>query len=197
MKSATKRAFDILVSATLLVVLSPVFIAAAAGILISSSAPIFYRQIRSGRRGRLFSILKFRTMHEGSPHPNHETWRDDPRVFPLGRILREYHIDELPQLWNVLVGDMSIVGPRPGLPHQVDRYTEEQKERLLVRPGITGLAQVSGNNELDWDERIEVDRRYMQEMSIWLDIKILMRTIVTVLRKEGIYGADGAVRDKK
>jgi len=134
-------------------------------------------------------------MHAGPPRAA-ETWREDPRVFPVGRLLREYHLDELPQLWNVLMGDMSLVGPRPTVPEQVERYTPRERRRLDVRPGVTGLAQVSGNNALDWNERIEVDLRYVDQASLGLDLRILARTVLTVLRKQGVYAADGRVHDK-
>jgi lipopolysaccharide/colanic/teichoic acid biosynthesis glycosyltransferase len=190
-----KRAFDIALSLALLAGLSPLLLALALGIRLSSRGPVLFRQTRVGRGGRLFELLKFRSMHVG-PTPSPETSREDPRVFPLGRLLREYHLDELPQLWNVLTGDMSLVGPRPTIPAQVARYTPRERGRLAVRPGMTGLAQVSGNNALPWDRRIEVDLEYVRRASLWLDVRILARTTRTVLRKHGVYGADGRVRDK-
>jgi lipopolysaccharide/colanic/teichoic acid biosynthesis glycosyltransferase len=191
-----KRAFDIVVSSFLLVLGAPLFLVIAGGIFLSSPGPVLFRQERAGREGRTFVLYKFRTMHPG-PSGAGETFAGDPRVFPFGRLLREYHLDELPQLWNVLIGDMSLVGPRPGLPSQVERYTERERGRLRVRPGLTGLAQVSGNNELEWSDRIEVDLQYAAHASFFLDLQILFRTIGTVLRKQGVYGPDGWVRDKR
>jgi len=192
-----KRAFDILVSLVLLLILSWLLAAIGIGIRLSSPGPVIYRQLRAGKDGHPFTLFKFRSMHTATAVQTHETWKGDSRVFLLGRFLREYHLDELPQLWNVLVGDMSLVGPRPTLLSQVERYTNHERGRLKVRPGITGLAQVSGNNELDWDQRIEVDLEYVEHASFLLDLRILWRTLRTVLRKEGVYGADGRVRDKR
>ena len=191
-----KRVLDVVVSLVLLVVLSPVLAGVALGIRAASPGPILFRQTRVGRDGRPFQLLKFRSM-DMRPPTSPETSRDDPRVVPFGRLLREYHLDELPQLWNVLRGEMSLVGPRPTLPSQVERYAPHERGRLTVRPGLTGLAQVSGNNMLSWPERIEVDLDYVRRASLWLDIRILARTLITVLRREGVYGADGRVHDKR
>lgn len=190
-----KRVFDALASAVLLPALAPVVALIALGVRWSSVGPVFYRQTRVGRDGRTFELIKFRTMHV-APAASIETSRDDPRIFPFGRLLREYHLDELPQLWNVLVGDMSVVGPRPTVPEQVGRYSARERGRLAVRPGLTGLAQVSGGNTLPWNERIEVDLDYVRRASLWLDIRIIVRTLLTVARKEGLYDANGRVRDK-
>ena len=191
-----KRIFDIVVSSFLLLVGAPLFVLIAAGIFLSSPGPVLFHQQRAGKEGRTFVLYKFRTMHPG-PQDAGETFLGDPRVFPFGRLLREYHLDELPQLWNILVGDMSLVGPRPGLPSQAERYSERERGRLRVRPGLTGLAQVSGNNLLEWDDRIEVDLQYADNASLRFDLRILYRTIGTVLRKQGVYGPDGWVRDKR
>ncbi len=191
-----KRIFDIVVSSFLLVAGAPLFAIIAAGIFLSSPGPVLFRQDRAGKEGRTFTLYKFRTMHPG-PEGAGETFLGDPRVFPFGRLLREYHLDELPQLWNVLKGDMSLVGPRPGLPSQAERYSERERGRLRVLPGLTGLAQVSGNNELDWNRRIEVDLQYADRANLWFDLQILFRTIGTILRKQGVYGSDGWVRDKR
>lgn len=190
-----KRLFDIALSGAAMIALLPLFAAVSAAIRLSSRGPILFRQMRVGKDGDLFELLKFRTMHLTAEDPV-ETWARDPRVFRIGRWLREFHVDELPQLWNVLRGDMSVVGPRPALPAQVARYTEEQRERLNVRPGLTGLAQVSGNNLLEWDARIEVDREYVRSQNMLLDLRILWRTPFVVLRRYGVYGAGGRTRDK-
>ena len=191
-----KRAFDIVVSALLLLVLSPLMAIVALGIKLSSRGPVLFRQERAGLRGRPFDLLKFRSMHV-DPAASLETSSSDPRVFAWGRVMREYHLDELAQLWNVLKGDMSLVGPRPTLLSQVERYSPEERRRLDVRPGLTGLAQVSGNNLLDWDDRIKVDLEYVRKAGLFSDLKILWRTVFTVARKEGVYGPDGHVRDKR
>jgi lipopolysaccharide/colanic/teichoic acid biosynthesis glycosyltransferase len=190
-----KRGLDVVLSGTALAALWPVMLAIATGIRASSPGPILFVQERAGRGGRPFSLLKFRTMHVANRR-SLETSVNDPAVFRFGRLLREYHLDELPQLLNVLIGDMSLVGPRPTVASQVEHYTERERGRLRVRPGLTGLAQVSGNNLLSWDERIEIDLDYVRRASTWLDAKIVWRTIGTVLKKEGVYGADGVVRDK-
>jgi len=188
-----KRIFDAIASALLLLTLWPLLIAIAIGVRLSSPGPILFRQTRVGREGKLFTLIKFRSMHCW-PADSLVTWDEDPRVFPFGRLLREYHLDELPQIWNVLRGDMSLVGPRPTIPEQVALYTERQRQRLSVRPGITGLAQVSGNNALEWPKRIEVDLEYVAQVSARADLMILWRTVGTVLRRVGVYGPDGTVR---
>ena len=189
-----KRLLDIVVSGSLLILGAIPFVIISAGIFVSSPGPVLFRQLRAGKDGRPFVLYKFRTMHPG---PEGETYVADPRVFPFGRLLREYHLDELPQLWNILIGDMSLVGPRPGLPSQAERYSERERRRLSVRPGLTGLAQVSGNNELEWNDRIEVDLEYVDRASVMFDLQILFRTLGTVIRKQGVYGPDGWVRDKR
>ena len=191
-----RRAFDVAVSAVLLAALAPVFAAIALGIKVASPGRVIFRQTRAGRHGRPFTLYKFRSMHE-TPAAGIETSLADPRVFPLGRLLREYHLDELPQLWNVLVGDMSLVGPRPTVPSQVERYTQRERGRLAVRPGLTGLAQVSGNNELEWGRRIDVDLEYVRNATMAMDLRILWRTVGTVIGKRGVYGIDGRVLDKR
>ncbi len=191
-----KRTLDVAASALSLIVLAPAFLLIALGIACSSPGPVLFTQQRVGRNGRLFRIYKFRSMHI-APVAEVETWVDDPRIFPFGRVLREYHLDELPQLWNVLLGDMSLVGPRPTLLSQVERYSPRERGRLDVRPGLTGLAQVSGGNALDWNDRIEIDLCYVRDHGITRDVGILLRTVLTVVRKEGLYAADGRVHDKR
>ena len=190
-----KRTFDVAVSTVLLVALGPLMAVIALGIRLSSPGPALFRQLRAGHLGKPFVILKFRTMHR-QPATTIETSKADPRIFAFGRLLREFHLDELPQLWNVLVGDMSLVGPRPTVPEQVARYTARQRGRLAVRPGITGLAQVSGGNAIDWDTRIEVDLEYVTQSGLLSDLSILARTVRTVIRREGLYDATGHIRDK-
>lgn len=159
---------------------------AAVGIRLDSPGPVFFRQQRVGLRGRRFTIWKFRTM----PNVTDDALRlpTDDNLTRAGRWLRRLSIDELPQLLNVAAGDMSIVGPRPTLPYQVDRYTEHQRHRLDVRPGLTGLAQVSGRNALSWDERIALDLEYVATQSLATDLRIIARTARTLLVGEGIEG---------
>ena len=192
---AAKRAFDVIFSVCSLVVSLPVFILAAIAIKVSSPGPVLFRQERIGKAGVPFELLKFRSMHVEA-RESIETSSGDRSVFLAGRVLREFHIDELPQLLNVLKGHMSIVGPRPTIPAQVARYSELERERLLVRPGLTGLAQVGGNNLLSWEERIELDRQYVHNYSLSADCRILIRTVGVVIRRKGVYGPEGKVLDK-
>ena len=184
-----KRGFDIVVAAALLVVLAPLMAMIALAVRIGLGRPVIFVQERPGKGGRVFRLHKFRTMRDargpdGMPLPDAE------RLTGLGRFLRASSLDELPELWNVLRGDMSLVGPRPLLVEYLDRYSPRQARRHEVRPGITGLAQVSGRNALGWDERLELDVRYVDERTFWLDLRILLLTLGTVVRREGI-ASDG------
>ena len=171
-----------LVDATLagvgLAVASPVLAAAAAAIKLEDSGPVLYRQRRVGLDGQEFELLKLRTMVVGaeSHGAGFAVNEGDPRITRVGRALRRLSIDEIPQLWNVVRGDMSLIGPRPTLAYQVERYTPRQRRRLDVKPGITGWAQIHGRARLPWDERIELDVWYVEHRSPWLDLKILART---------------------
>lgn len=184
-----KRATDIGVSVIGLMLLAPVFVGIAVAIKLDSLGPVFFRQERVGKDGRIFRIFKFRTMVQNTAeHPlGYHTNDADPRVTKVGRFLRAYSLDELPQFFNILVGDMSLVGPRPTLPYQVEKYNDFQRRRLLVPPGVTGLAQVNGRNQLTWPQRIERDVWYVDHWSYWLDLKILWQTVGVVLRSEGVY----------
>jgi lipopolysaccharide/colanic/teichoic acid biosynthesis glycosyltransferase len=186
------RAFDIAIAALALLILSPVLAAAAIAIRLGSRGPVVYRQRRVGRDGAEFELLKLRTMALGSDPVGIGTAvaRDDPRVTGAGRVLRRTSLDEIPNLVNVLRGEMAIVGPRPTVPVQVDRYTERQRGRLAVKPGITGWAQVNGRTELPWDERIELDLWYIEHRSWRLDLRILWRTARMVLGGDGLYRGD-------
>ena len=180
-----KRIFDVLFSGIGLVFLSPLLAMVALLIPISLGWPILFRQIRPGVGGRPFEILKFRTMRdaadaEGEPLP------DSDRLTRVGRFLRSTSLDELPELWNVLKGDMSLVGPRPLLMGYLPLYSPRQARRHEVRPGITGWAQVNGRNAASWEEKFEMDVWYVDHQSLWLDLRILGRTVVQVLRREGI-----------
>ncbi len=157
----------------------------AALVLLADGRPALYRSTRAGLSGEPFSLLKFRTMRHGA---DRTPFPDADLVTPLGRLLRRTSLDELPQLWNVLRGDMSLVGPRPTLPYQVERYTERQRGRLAVRPGLTGWAQVRGRNSMPWAERIELDLHYVAEQSLLFDLKVLLFSVKVVLSGAGTGG---------
>jgi lipopolysaccharide/colanic/teichoic acid biosynthesis glycosyltransferase len=182
-----RRAIDVVVAAGALLVLSPVLAVLAIVVRIRLGSPVLFRQQRSGWHGEEFTIVKLRTMraerYPGEP--------DADRTPQLGHVLRKTSLDELPQLWNVLRGDMSLIGPRPTLPEQVARYTERERGRLAVRPGLTGWAQVNGRNAISWPERIELDLDYIERRSLRLDLEILRRTIRRLVRPEGITGEGG------
>jgi len=187
---AVKRLADVVVAAVLLVVTAPLLAAVAGVVLVAMGRPVLYRQARPGRHGALFDVAKFRTMRPGPS--GCDTASDAARLTPTGRWLRATSLDELPSLYHVLRGQMSLVGPRPLLPEYLDRYTPEQARRHEVRPGITGLAQVGGRNALSWEDRLRLDVRYVDELSLRLDLAILARTVVTVLRRDGITAAGHA-----
>jgi lipopolysaccharide/colanic/teichoic acid biosynthesis glycosyltransferase len=190
-----RRAFDVVGSALGLAVASPFLAAAAAAIKLEDRGPIFYRQTRVGQHGREFELLKLRTMVVGAEAQG-AGWAvnaGDPRITRAGRVLRRLSLDELPQLWNVLRGEMSLIGPRPTLAYQVERYTPRQRRRLEVKPGLTGWAQVHGRAALPWDERIELDVWYVEHRSALVDLLILLRTPAALLG--GTYkGATGGWR---
>lgn len=187
-----KRILDFLLSFIALIILSPLFLILAICIKIDSKGPVFFKQERLGKDGEVFLIYKFRTMVDGAIHMGSglRTDEGDPRVTKVGKVLRKTSLDELPQLINILKGEMSIIGPRPPVPyhpHKYEDYSEEQKLRFTVLPGITGYAQINGRNEIEWDERIKYDVYYARNWSLRLDFKIFFRTIKIVLSKEGIY----------
>jgi lipopolysaccharide/colanic/teichoic acid biosynthesis glycosyltransferase len=175
---ALNRAADVAVAGTALLVASPLFALAALAVKLTSPGPVLYRQTRVGKDGSDFELLKLRTMIVGAETQGagFAVDRGDPRITPAGRALRRLSLDELPQLWNVVRGDMSVIGPRPTLRYQVDQYTPRQRRRLEVKPGITGWAQVRGRARLPWAERIELDVWYVENRSPWLDLKILAKT---------------------
>lgn len=177
-----KRALDITASGLGLVITAPIQLVTAAAVLAAHGRPMLFRQARPGKDGRVFELVKFRTMR----HPDATHLTDAERLTRVGRFLRATSLDELPTLWNVLRGDMSLVGPRPLLVEYLERYTPEQARRHEVRPGITGLAQVSGRNAISWEERLELDVEYVDNHSLPLDLRILIRTLTSVLRREGI-----------
>ena len=178
-----KRALDVVLATAGLIVLAPVILVVAAALWVVTGRPLFFRQTRAGLAGRPFVLVKFRTMREARAGAA-ET--DAERLTPLGRVLRETSLDELPELWNVLRGDMSLVGPRPLLVSYLERYSPEQMRRHDVRPGITGWAQIHGRNATTWDERLAHDVWYVDHRGLLLDARILLRTVLLVLRREGI-----------
>lgn len=177
-----KRVLDVVVSGVGLVVSAPVQAVVAAVVLRAHGRPVLFRQPRPGKDGVIFELVKFRTMRP----PDGEHQADGERLTMLGRFLRSTSLDELPTLWNVLKGDMSLVGPRPLLVEYLPRYSTAQGRRHEVRPGITGLAQVSGRNSLDWDEKLALDVEYVETRSLALDLRILWRTVAAVLSRRGI-----------
>jgi lipopolysaccharide/colanic/teichoic acid biosynthesis glycosyltransferase len=187
-----RRLFDVVVAGVALVVTGPVVLAAMAAIRLESPGHPIYRQRRVGRHGREFDVLKLRTMVHGAEGmgAGMAVAEGDPRITRVGAFLRRTSIDELPNLVNVLRGDMAIVGPRPTIPVQVAQYTERQRGRLAVRPGITGWAQVQGRASLPWSQRIELDLWYIEHRSWRLDLEILRRTVSVLLGGEGLYKGD-------
>ena len=187
----SKRLFDVIGAGLLLGLSTPFSLLVAGLILAESGPPVLFRQERSGLRGRPFEVLKFRTLHAGA----HDVGDPLSRVTRVGRLLRRWGLDELPQLWNVLRGEMSLVGPRPTLPEQTARYELFERRRLDVRPGLTGWAQIHGRNALSWPERIRLDVWYVEHASLRLDLYILLRTPGTLFRGEGVYGKGGRNED--
>lgn len=179
MQLTIKRCFDILAASALLVLLSPALLAIALLVRRFLGDPVLFRQTRIGKNERPFRVIKFRTMRQGQGE-------DATRLTPFGRMLRASSLDELPELWNILRGDMSFVGPRPLLPEYLPYYTEAERIRHRMRPGITGLAQVSGRNALHWDARLALDAEYVARWSLRRDALILWKTVAAVLRREGI-----------
>jgi len=180
-----KRAMDIGVSAVVLCVAAPILACVAAAVRVRLGAPVFFRQRRPGRDGAPFELVKFRSMRDVRG-PDGRMLSDESRLDPFGRFLRATSLDELPEFWNVLKGDMSLVGPRPLLMQYLERYTPAQMRRHDVRPGITGLAQVSGRNALEWERKFELDVEYVNRCSFFLDLSILGRTVTALISREGI-----------
>ncbi len=190
-----KRIFDVVASGIGLLALSPVILIVALLIRRKLGSPVFFRQTRPGLNGKPFEMVKFRTMLDatykhGNPLP------DDQRMTPFGSFLRATSLDELPELWNVLKGDMSLVGPRPLLMEYLPLYSKEQYRRHEVRPGVTGWAQVNGRNAISWEDKFQLDVWYVDNRSLWLDLKILFLTVKRVMTRDGISG-DGEVTMSK
>jgi lipopolysaccharide/colanic/teichoic acid biosynthesis glycosyltransferase len=184
-----KRAVDLVVVLPVAVLLTPAMVAIAVWIRRDSPGPAVFRQRRIGLHGRPFTLYKFRSMvvDAESMGPGLAVTEGDPRITRAGRILRRLSLDELPQLWNIVLGDRSLVGPRPTVASQVERYDARQRGRLRARPGLTGLAQVSGRAGLPWSQRIELDLRYVEGWSLGLDLRIAVRTARVLLAREGTY----------
>jgi lipopolysaccharide/colanic/teichoic acid biosynthesis glycosyltransferase len=206
--STTKRLLDILIVVLGMIVAAPLMLLIFVCIKLDSDGPVLFKQLRSGQDGRLFKIYKFRTMYHNADPEVHRRFAeqfihnqiiseqasagappfklaDDPRITRVGRLLRRTSLDELPQLFNVFKGEMSMVGPRPPVPYEVDAYQEWHKGRLAARPGITGLWQVRGRSRVMFDDMVQMDLEYIAQQSLWLDIKILLLTIPAVISKDG------------
>lgn len=195
-----KRLFDVVASSIGVVVISPVLLIIAICIKVDDPhGPVFYTQTRVGKDGHEFKIIKFRSMVSNADEllaklqDQNEVdgamfkMKDDPRITWVGRVIRKYSLDELPQLINVVTGSMSIVGPRPPLVSEVEQYTEYDKQRLLVTPGATGMWQVGGRNDVDFDEMVRLDLTYIQNRSVWLDLKIMLETVKVMIKPNGAY----------
>jgi sugar transferase EpsL len=181
----SKRIFDLLLTVPGLVLVTPVLLVVAVLVRIYHGSPVLFRQVRPGYRARLFKVMKFRTMNNAA-NTKGELLPDSERLTRLGRFLRSTSLDELPELLNVLRGEMSLVGPRPLFAHYLERYSPEQARRHEVLPGITGWAQINGRNSLSWEDKFRHDVWYVDHWSLWLDIKILLRTLWKVVKREGI-----------
>ena len=183
-----KRIFDLLISLPAILVLLPVFVAIVIAIKLSSKGAVIFRQERAGKDGRPFVFYKFRTMRtDADPFGPSPKSASDTRLTKVGKLLREYSLDELPQLFNVLKGDMSIVGPRPLYVSQMSEWNDRQKKRLNVKPGLTGLAQISGRGGLTKEEKLELDVKYVESANLWRDVKIIAATIAMVFARKSIY----------
>lgn len=179
---------DICISLLATILLLPVFAVIVIAIRVSSKGSAVFKQERAGKDGKPFTFYKFRTMRlDVDPFGSSPKSGDDPRLTKTGKFLREYSLDELPQLFNVLKGNMSIVGPRPLYVSQMAEWNEQQKKRLLVKPGLTGLAQISGRGELTREEKLELDVKYVETANLWVDLKIILRTLAQVFSRKGIY----------
>lgn len=188
-----KSFFDLLFGLIFFIILLPVFIIIGILIKLDSKGPVFFTQERIGKNEKIFVIYKFRSMVDKAEEIGLglNLSKDDSRITKLGDFLRNWSLDELPQIINIVKGDMSFIGPRPTLDYQVKSYNDIQRKRLLMKPGVTGWAQVNGRNSLTWKQRIEYDVWYVENYSLWLDFKILLKTFKVALLREGLYGDDG------
>lgn len=190
-----KRLLDIIIASIALILLSPLYFYVAYKVKKNLGSPVLFRQVRPGLHGKPFEMIKFRSMKDavdaqGNPLP------DSERLTPFGKMLRSSSLDEMPELWNVIKGDMSIVGPRPLLMEYLPLYNQEQAKRHLVRPGMTGHAQVNGRNAISWEEKFKLDTWYVENQSVWLDFKIMLKTVKKVLAKDDINEAGEATMSK-
>lgn len=192
---ALKRAFDLLTAAAALILLAPVLAVVALMVRRRLGAPVLFRQVRPGLNGRPFEMIKFRTMRDAAG-PDGRPLPDAERLTPFGRWLRATSLDELPELWNVLRGEMSLVGPRPLLMEYLPLYSPEQARRHAVRPGITGWAQVNGRNAVSWARKFELDVWYVDRHNLWLDVKIILMTLGRILKRDGISAPGSATADR-
>lgn len=188
---SVKHILDKIFGVILLILLSPILLIIAIAIKLDSKGPVIFKQKRLGKDGEIFEIYKFRTMYVDAPDIRNEDGStfnsdNDPRVTKVGNILRKTSLDELPQIFNILKGEMSFIGPRPDLPDHYELYSEGDKKKLLVRPGVTGYAQANGRNSNSWSQRIAMDIYYIENYSLILDIKIFFKTIFSVLKQEGV-----------
>lgn len=190
-----KRFFDVVASLGGLLVLAPIILIVALLIRTKLGSPVLFRQVRPGLHGKPFEMIKFRTMRDAFDE-NDKPLPDSERITPFGRLLRSTSLDELPELWNVLKGDMSVVGPRPLLMEYMDYYTEEEMLRHTVRPGVTGLAQVTGRNATTWNDRLAYDVQYVKTQTLWLDIRIIFKTVYQVFKREGVVVVPSTVYKK-
>ena len=180
-----KRIIDLLTACSLLVLLAPLFLFVGIGVRLFLGAPVIFKQMRPGKDERIFEMVKFRTMTDATDTKGN-LLSDTERLTGFGKFLRATSMDELPELWNVLKGEMSLVGPRPLLKQYLPFYSKSERKRHLVRPGITGWAQINGRNETNWNKRLELDVWYVENWSIWLDLKILLLTPIKVLIRSGV-----------
>ena len=190
-----KRLIDIIIASIALILLSPLYAFVAYKVKKNLGSPVLFRQVRPGLHGKPFEMIKFRSMkdavdEQGNPLP------DSERLTPFGQMLRSTSLDEMPELWNVIKGDMSIVGPRPLLMEYLPLYNEEQAKRHNVRPGMTGHAQVNGRNAISWEEKFKLDTWYVENQSVWLDFKIMLKTVKKVLAKDDINAENDATMPK-
>ena len=190
-----KRSLDIIIASTALILLSPLYLYVAHKVKKNLGSPVLFRQIRPGLHGKPFEMIKFRTMkdaldEQGNPLP------DSERLTPFGKMLRSTSLDEMPELWNVIKGDMSVVGPRPLLMEYLPLYNKEQAKRHDVRPGMTGHAQVNGRNAISWEQKFKLDTWYVDNRSLWLDFKIMLKTVKKVIAKDDISEAGEATMTK-
>lgn len=193
-----ERWFDIALGCLALVALSLPFAIMAAAIKLETRGPVLYKQTRAGQGGQPFRMIKFRTMVDGAEHLGlgYEVAQKDPRITRVGGILRAWSFDELPQIFNIIGGSMSIVGPRPARMDQIELFTAEERQRMLVKPGLTGWAQINGRNLLTWKERIQLDLWYVANESLWLNVLIVVKTVwVAFIARTGQHGPEGVTRD--